>query len=245
MEIINHLKSFCLSFLVFPLFFSLLGGASLAFAKPTQVILIRHGEKISDDHRDLSPQGCQRAYQLPFFLNKAFLDIAAVYAVQPHKAGSSIRSLETVAPFADQNNLKIKNKFTRNETEELAEEILEKYQGKTILVAWERKGIPDIAEALGLELTDRLEKWPDWVYDQAWVLSISPSGNASIKIAAEYVLPKDISPSQSGVRNWGKKFPERENEITVPLSIVKKCQRGNQSLDALVERLTTHAVPSL
>lgn len=217
---------------------------------PQQIILIRHGEKIDDSNPGLSPQGCERAFQLPLFFNSLSGKIAGIFAQQPNKSGGSLRPLETIAPTASALHQKINNSFKRDEIDGLAQEILngQAYKGNTVIVAWEHSIIPKLAERLGITLTGNLSQWPGSVFDQAWIISY-PNSNSStpiLTIVSEHILPTDISYEQSGIENWNA--PESHQvdpTIQIPNSVVSECQSGNQSLDALVTQDAIHSVPGL
>lgn len=154
---------------------------SNAFAAPAQVILIRHAEKPSDEDEDngLSARGRKRAYALvDFFLQeKAVLRYGppvAIYGFGQHRPGSSLRGIQTVQPLADELGIKIIKKFTRDDFEAAAEEIMNKpaYDGKMVLICWQHDALTDFAEALGL---DDAPKWGK-VFDRAWILDFSKRG---------------------------------------------------------------------
>ncbi len=214
----------------------------VTFALPKQIIMIRHGEKIDDSHNDLSPQGCQRAYQLPLFFNTYKNDIVAIYAQQSPKAKSSIRPLETIAPTAKMLNIKINNQFLRDDVESVAQDILNNkaYNGKTILVSWEHDAIINLAGALGYSVPKKLKKWPSSTFDQAWIVSYKTlnSNSAVLNIVAEHVLPTDIEAHQSGIGNWCLSVPPVNNGIQVPISVINECNLGNQKLNQImIDRL--------
>lgn len=208
------------------------------WAAPAQIIIIRHGEKIDDSHRDLSPKGCQRAYLLTDFFKK-FKSVAGVYAQGIKKAGGSIRSLETIAPTAKTLGIKINNLFLKDDLAALAHQILTSpsFQGKTVLISWEHSAILNLVPALGIKLPENLNHWPSTVFDQAWIISYTDNDakKGSLEIMAEHVLPTDISNEQSGVANWGSEINPANNGLIVPEEIVTTCAHGNQGLDEIVK----------
>ncbi|MGZ3745273.1 MAG: histidine phosphatase family protein [Pseudobdellovibrionaceae bacterium] len=219
--------------------------SSLAVAVPAKVVLIRHGEKPSNEQPDLNSMGCERAYQLPIFFSK-WSHIGAIYAQQPSDVGSSIRPIETLTPTALQLNLKINNTYHKDEIVNLASEILESpnLNGKVVIIAWEHKMIPEIAEHLGIQLNENLLKWPSSVFDQAWVISFDEKSSSPVlDIMAEHVLPTDIDDSQSGVIHWGKETLAVNNGIQIPQDIIQECQSGNSTLNKKMDSIVMFPVP--
>ncbi len=216
------------------------------WATPAQIIIVRHGEKLDDQHNDLSPQGCERAFQLTNFF-KNYQQVVAIYAQGVKKATSSIRPLETIAPTAKMLSLKINNSFLRDDVSGISHEILTSsaYQGKTVLIVWEHSAILDLAPALGVRLAANLQKWPDSIFDQAWVITYQNSDpkKASLQIVAETVLPTDITSNQSGISNWGREPLPENNRVVVPNEIINNCAAGNRSLDQIVQLLVTKPLP--
>lgn len=228
------------------IFAFILSVAVSAQSTPRQIVLIRHAEKLDDSHRDLSPQGCQRAYQLTNFFSAYESDVVAIYAQQAKKAWSSIRPLETIAPTAKAVGLKINNNFLRDDVTSVASEILNSkaYDNKTIFIAWEHSAIPNLARALGLQLPTNLQEWPSPIFDQAWILNYD-HGKPKLTIVAEMALPTDILPTQSGVNNWGSETAPKNNGITLPQDLINECSQGNSGLDQIVKVFSIVPVPNL
>ncbi len=152
------------------------------FGFPSQVILLRHAEKpypVEGSH--LSEEGWARARALARYFSEApdaiqFGKIAGLYAVRPEEPTGSVRSIETLTPTSQALKIKIESKFTKLEVSALAKEILQspKFQGRTVVVCWEHKRIPEIARALGA--TDAPSEWGGKVYDKLWYLRLDSSG---------------------------------------------------------------------
>jgi hypothetical protein len=88
----------------FSTFLTVLAAASLACATTVsnRAILIRHGEKTSDDSVGLSSQGMQRAQCLRNVFGKSSsYSIGLIMAQQYDSDGSRIRPYQTVKPLAD------------------------------------------------------------------------------------------------------------------------------------------------
>lgn len=226
------------------LFIFVFGLVCLAKAEPHRVVIVRHGEKISDADSRLGPKGCERAYLLPAFFSQ-FTGVAQIYAQQIGKIGGSVRSMATMAPTAKAMNLRINNSFRRVETKALAQEILEssKYRDRTILVAWEHDAITELAENLGIDLKKKFKEWPSSVYDQAWILTFSGKNKVKLDIIAEHVLPTDIDPSQSGKDNWGEDIIPLKNDIKVPEAIARRCRSADSGIDQLLRSLVMEEIP--
>ncbi len=165
-----------------------------AVAKPAQVIVIRHGEKPPTGN-ELNEKGWQRAYALPtfFFTNKEFKNLGlpvAIFAMKPSEDDWSNRPVETVTPLAKALNLKIHNKFSRNELDGLVEDIFsdKDYDGKVVLICWAHKKLDNIAQKLGWE---DAPKWDGDVFDRAWVLNYSGNKLVQAKDIPQNLLPGD------------------------------------------------------
>jgi len=171
-------------------------GAAVAAAAPAQVVLIRHGEK-PDDGPELDERGRQRARALvSFFTSDAAMTRngppAAIFAMAPKGDGGSVRAIQTVQPLADKLGLPVRADFTRKQISALADAIMKdgSLDGKTVVVCWEHKVIPDIARALGADTAPA--KWPGGdVYDRAWMIRFAGGRFLSFEDLPEHVLPGD------------------------------------------------------
>lgn len=220
----------------------------ICFARPQQIIIIRHGEKIDDLHSDLSVQGCQRAYALTNFFSKYSSNVVAIFAQQPSRLGRSIRPIETVAPTAEALHIKINNFYLKNEADTLAKEILTNpsYNGRTVIVSWEHTEIISLVSALGVVLPPKLQVWPGTVFDQAWVLTDKVALHQfDLAITAEYVLPTDIVEEQSGVQNWGVEHPPQDNGLKLDPVIIDNCSAGNDKLNAVMNSVVMYPLPKI
>lgn len=152
--------------------FGLVGSAC---AKPARIIIIRHAEKPAEGN-ELSLKGRQRAAALvPYILETPELlkdvPLVAIYAQGPKKEGSSVRSIQTVKGIAEAAKLTVIDKFTRDDFPAMFAEIRKNpaYDGKTVLICWEHKVIPDIATAFGVE--NPPHRWHGDSYDRTWVIT--------------------------------------------------------------------------
>jgi hypothetical protein len=160
----------------------LLGFISLPLAntaaKPKQVIIVRHGEKILGTNC-LALQGLERAASLAYFFSGTPLynnpKITHVVAARPHKEDASIRPYQTCTPIAKHLNLPLIDKFSSKESEELAQDILTnpQYENGNILICWSHGQIPKLVNALG---GDDPGPWDSDVFDQVYMLTFKDGG---------------------------------------------------------------------
>jgi hypothetical protein len=226
-------------------FVAALLGASQAFAGPAQIVIIRHAEKPATGN-EVTQQGCERAFSLPDFfqsnkiVNQFGLPVA-VFAAQPASDDSSIRPIQTISPTAKALGVKVQDPATNLDYETIKSAINSNaaYDGKTVLIAWEHKAIPGLAEAFGVTLTQATKKWPGTVFDEAWVIDFSKSGETSLQIIPEQALPGD---NPLGGADWAD-GPSPDSTQKIPQNIVSECQ-NNDALNALVAGLADPPVPS-
>jgi len=146
---------------------SALLGLTLANAK--LVMVIRHGEKIDDDHTDLSPQGQARAECLinVFGNNGTYVSPQKIYAQSPTPQRQSTRPRDTVAPLADSLGLKVDLSYTSGKVKKLSQYIMNS-PDEVILVSWGNDKIPFIAEEFGIA---NPPEWKKHCFDDIWILS--------------------------------------------------------------------------
>jgi hypothetical protein len=152
------------------------------FALPSQVILLRHAEKpYPEEGSHLSQEGWVRARALAGYFSEApdairFGKIAGLYAVRPDRPDGSVRSIETLTPASQALATKIESKFTKLDVAALVKEILKSqgFDGRTVVVCWEHKRIPEIAKAFGAK--DAPGEWDGKVYDRLWYLRFDSTG---------------------------------------------------------------------
>src|SRR5580692_8328937 len=101
------------------IFLGIFLSASIVFASPAQVIIIRHGEK-PESGNSLSPQGWARARALVKYFETnpdvtQFGTPVAIYAsraeAEEQVEGSSLRMIQTVTPLAQALGLKINSTY--------------------------------------------------------------------------------------------------------------------------------------
>lgn len=175
----------------------------------TKIMIIRHGEKPSDDGsirgvdqhgghdpNELSVRGWQRASGLvrlfappnEAFSNHALATPEHIFACAPNDHAKSVRSVHTVQTLADFLNRSVDQTMQKSDQDKLAKAAMSA-QGP-VLIAWEHDAIPDIVAAISGE--DHLcpKKWPDSRFDVVWVLDKNGS-EWSFSQVAQMVLPGD------------------------------------------------------
>jgi len=127
------------------------------------IILIRHGEKISDDHTDLSPEGQARAKCLPELFTRDKLGYVPAKIYANKRSFTSTRPYDTVFPLAKYLGLEIEEfkkssskklkdifkNYSDKKTKDFVENILLKDKHDIILVCSSHLNIPIISELLG------------------------------------------------------------------------------------------------
>ncbi len=173
---------------------------------PTTIMLIRHGEKPTvppphgvdengaEDKNSLIVRGWQRAGALiPFFRTPWVEGIktpTAIYAagtsVQPLMIDGvdearSLRAEQTVTPLAQALSLKVHKQYLVGQEDLLVQSITR--ETGVVLVAWEHKHIPVIAQKLSAAAPD---SWPGKdVFDIVWVLEASNGGYNFLSLAQD------------------------------------------------------------
>jgi hypothetical protein len=170
--------------------------ANVSLAAPAQVVILRHAEKPKSGD-DLNSQGYERADALPglFETDPALTKYgtpAAIYAMDQSSAATSNRPVETVTPLARALQLPLQDKFTIDDIQPLVSAIMSDsaYDGKTVVICWEHKGIPSIVQAFGYD--DAPAKWKKKVFDRLWILHFKGD-----KVASFEDLPPDLLPGDS------------------------------------------------
>jgi len=163
-----------------------------AAGQPAQVIIIRHAEK-PDDGNELNQRGRERAAALvAYFQGRPevlqFKTSAAIYAQAPKNSGSSIRPLQTVKPLAAALKLQVVQRFMHDDYRDMVKEILkrEDLKDRMVLICWEHKVIPDIAQALGA--TDAPGKWHGDVFDRTWVITFGRNSDVALSNLPQTLL---------------------------------------------------------
>ena len=168
-------------------------GYSSVHAMPAQIVILRHAEKPAIGS-ELSPKGFERANALVDFIRtqpliNAFGPVEIIYAAGPPKVGGSIRSIQTITPYADFAQVQIQQQFNKNSVPELVRNISQNksYLGKTVLICYEHSVIPDIATGFGVK---NAPAWEDSVFDRVWLLRFN-HGQTQFQDIPEHLLPGD------------------------------------------------------
>lgn len=171
----NH-KSITLLFLL------LLSTLSLE-ALPTQVVIIRHGEK-NPANGQLLPKGQSRAGALAAYLTELdpsstnpplfnFGPPVVFFAARPANVSDdqTIRCIQTLIPTAVKMKRPIHSPYGPGEEVALADLILydERYDGKYVLICWHHTHIAELIEALGYLPPAGIIPYPNR-YDLVWVM---------------------------------------------------------------------------
>ena len=174
---------------------------------PRQILVIRHGEKpppsgppagIKDDgredHHSLVVRGWQRAGALAHFF-RAAADPAiqtpdSIYA-PPLKGGDGDhgRPHQTVIPLAQRLGVEIDARFGLDEEAEMVADV--RARGGVVLICWEHKRIPIIANAILGDETTAPQWWPDDRFDLVWLFDRQPGGGYAFAQRPQLVLGGD------------------------------------------------------
>jgi broad specificity phosphatase PhoE len=174
-------------------------------ARPEQIAIIRHGEKPPPSG---SPQGIDengkphahslvvRGWQRAGALAKHFCapsDPAIrcptrLYSPPRHgQDGDHGRPFETITPLAAPLGMPIDVSFVLDQEDELVRDVLGR--GGVVLISWEHKRIPKIANAvLGKDVAPA---WPDDRYDVVWLFDLQPDGSYAFRQVPQLLLAGD------------------------------------------------------
>ena len=141
------------------------------------ITVIRHAEKPKNGPH-LSNEGVHHAKKLPEYFKKNHFKFRVIIAMKQH-ADNSNRPFETVEYVAKEQELKIINKYERDDIKNLVIDLKEmcnhQYFGDDILICWEHNRIVDIIR----ELTGITIVWQDDDYSS--VYHIDYHGNSITK----------------------------------------------------------------
>jgi len=141
------------------LFITLIALCLFSVIDARRIIVIRHGEKISDEYKTLSNEGTARAnclYQV-FNNQTVYGEPGSIYA--NHRGTRSHRPYDTVKPLADLYHLKVQQFHKYDpEVREFVKDVLNKDPSEIILLSSAKEWIPLLLDAIGgykLDTTDR------------------------------------------------------------------------------------------
>ena len=127
---------------------------NLYFSKDNKdkiLIIIRHGEKISDDYTDLSPRGKARAECLPNLFSDSGLKYIPTKLYSNKRNENTTRAYDTIVPLSKALKLEIEE-FEKSQAEYFANTTLRNDDHDIILVSSTHGIIPKITEILGHEV---------------------------------------------------------------------------------------------
>jgi hypothetical protein len=178
---------------------------------PASISLMRHAEKQlgvgpprgvlvdgSPDPESLTPRGWQRAGALiGLFVPRADERGAAVLPTPTHLFASEVgqhshsrRPLETLRPLSERLGRPLEEPFVQDELDRLVE-VIRACDGD-VLVAWEHKRIPLIANQLVGDGSTVPQVWPDDRFDLVWVFELDPAvGGFHLRQAPQLLLAGD------------------------------------------------------
>jgi broad specificity phosphatase PhoE len=171
-----------------PLLALLLGATALPAQSPalgsTTVILVRHGEKAAEPANDppLTAAGAARAESLAEVVKDA--GVSAVISTD------FARTRNTAAPAAARLGLttEIVDARAPDHPRRLAQGILARHRGETVLVVGHSNTVPDIVAALGAPQPAAI---CDGDYDNVYVVTVTPGGAAKVVRARYGAVARD------------------------------------------------------
>jgi len=169
-------KTIVSSFLI--LFLLISSSLSFAFQEDiTTIIFVRHAEK---EQQELDPpltkEGEKRAEDLAYFLKNVSLD--GIYAT-PYQ-----RTRKTAQPVAKEKNLEItiRNTINLEGIQQLVEEVINNYSGKTVLIVNHSHLIHAMIKLVKKEDVDlrTAERIDERIYDDIFIVTYSKRENARV-----------------------------------------------------------------
>lgn len=143
--------------------------AGLLAAQDTVVLLVRHGEKVSEDSdAELSEAGRERARRLAALF--APFKPAALFA--SHRK----RTQQTLEPLAKALGVPVQVRKGGEEAA-LAKELLEAWKGRTVVVCGHSNTVGPLATALGSTAPFAEPKG----FDRYWIVRIPATGTAKLE----------------------------------------------------------------
>jgi len=133
------------------------------------IMIIRHGEKLNNQIKNLSPKGEARAKCLIdiFGHNGIYVSPEKIFAQNPTNKKQSTRPRDTVIPLARSLNLTVDLSYSNHKIIKLTKDIIRSPE-EIILVSWSKENIPEIARRLGV--VNPPLKWGK-SFDKIWIIS--------------------------------------------------------------------------
>ena len=166
---------------------ALLAVFNVCYATPSQIIIIRHADKLlqTNPGPTLSAKGEIRAINFALYYSQKFGMPDYVFASNATKETTSIRELQTVAPLVnmmqqqdpENDSLGILHPYSSKDYSALATYILDssEFDNKKVVICWSHGKIPNLAAKLGV--TDKLDKWPADDFDSVYILQYNHKGD--------------------------------------------------------------------
>lgn len=159
----------------------------MAWALPTEVVIIRHGEK--PKHGDnLNCAGLNRALKLASVLPR-FGNFQQIYAPRLDALNNttvSARMFQTALPYTAKYNAKINTMYGKNNESAVAAAI--RKDSGDILMVWEHNRIPLLAREFGV--VNFPQSWNNNDFDSVWIITF-PAGIATLKRSQENIIPSN------------------------------------------------------
>lgn len=170
------MKKICL------LFIFLLGFISTTFATPSEIIIIRHADKLEQNYTGpaIDPTGYVRAVRFAFYFLNKFGKPDDIVTTNPSHGKAhlaSIREVQTIAPLINilqQKDPRIEHNiyapYPTTGYPKLAKFLLKNkhFNGEMVLVCWDHTTIPNLVSLLGVK--DQLPAWPANDFDSVYIL---------------------------------------------------------------------------
>lgn len=155
---------------LFSLFTILIGSALVAQEAITTIILVRHAEKAAAPEADpgLTQEGSARAELLRDMFQHSGL--AAIYTSQ------YARTRKTAEPLAQKLGLKLQT-VDAAASKKLAETILSRNSGRSVMVVGHSNTLPEIIEALG---AGSIAEIPETDYNSLFIVTVTQKGKGKL-----------------------------------------------------------------
>jgi hypothetical protein len=146
------------------------------------ILVVRHAEKPIAG-TSLSPAGEARAKAYGEYFKRLTVDgrpFRPDYLFAASDSTNSHRPRLTIEPVAAQLGITIDQRFSDQQFQGLAREILNRPHGTNILICWHHGKIPQLLRALGADPKKLLPngKWPDEVFD--WLIELRYDGSGHL-----------------------------------------------------------------
>jgi broad specificity phosphatase PhoE len=158
----------------------------------TTVVLVRHAEKAAEPAADPPLTGAGRARA------EALVEAVRGMPVTAIISTDFVRTRETAAPLAARLGLtpEIVDARAPDHARSVAEGILTRHRGETVVVVGHSNTVPDIVAALGAPKPASI---CDPEYDNLFIVRVPPNGTATVQ-RRKYGVPTAVDASCAGMR---------------------------------------------